>query len=120
MEAAKVISLSDMTLGIDNGLLHLAGMTDATIIYGYTMTGPNQRRIYRKHGHVMELYPDKKDLRCFGCQEHIRFFADHSFVNCIYKEEIPMCTKILTKESWIAAIDMILAERRENEETFNF
>lgn len=122
MEAAKIISLSDMTLGIDNGLLHLAGMTDAAIIVGYTMAGPNQRRIYRKHGHTLELYPDKKELACFSCQEHVRFFSMHNFSNCIYKEEVPMCVKILTKESWIAGIDTLLDERRDKreEETFNF
>lgn len=120
LEAAKIISQSDMVLGIDNGLLHLAGTTDAAIIFGFTMAGPNQRRIYRKHGHTMELYPDKKELACFSCQEHVRFFHDHNFTNCIYKENVPACTKILTKESWIAGIDMILSERVKDEETFNF
>jgi hypothetical protein len=70
----------------------------------------------------MELYPDKKELPCFSCQEHVRFFYQHNFTTCIYKEEVPMCVKILTKESWTAGIDMILDERREKreEETFNF
>lgn len=122
LEAAKIMSLSEMVLGIDNGLLHLAGTTDAAIIFGYTMAGPVQRRIYRKHGHTMELYPDKSELACFSCQEHVRFFSMHNFTNCIYKEEVPLCVRILTRDSWTAGIDQILDERRvqREEETFNF
>ena len=120
LQAAKIISQADMVLGIDNGLLHLAGTTDAQIIFGFTMAGPNQRRILRRYGETMELYPDKKELSCFSCQEHVRFFNAHNFTNCIYKENVPLCTKILTKESWCAGIDMILNERRGSEETFNF
>ncbi len=108
LRAAKIMQGAEMVIGIDNGLLHLAAMTDVTILYGFTMAGPNQRRIYRKHGHTVELYGDKKEIPCLFCQEHVRFFIDHHFTQCIYKENEPKCVKALNKESWIASIDTVL------------
>ncbi len=110
LQAAKVMSGAKIVLGIDNGLLHLAGLTETPIIFGYTMTGPKQRRIYRKVGQAIELYADKDRVPCLFCQEHVRFFKDHHFTNCIYKEQVPLCVKALNKESWIAAIDVLLKE----------
>lgn len=110
LEAAKIMEASRLVLGIDNGLLHLAAMTDVTILYGYTMAGPEQRRIERTHGHTIEVYGDKEKLPCLFCQERVRFFVDHHFTNCLYKEREPMCVKMLTPETWCASIDMALAE----------
>ena len=111
LEAAKVIEGSKMILGIDNGLLHLAGLTDATILYGFTVAGPEQRRLPRSHGHTIELFADKEKLPCLFCQERVRFFQAHHFTNCIYKENEPACVKALNAESWIATIDVVLGEQ---------
>lgn len=108
LEAAKIIEASKFILGIDNGLLHLAGMTDATIIYGYTVAGPAQRQIPRHYGHTVEMYADKNKLPCLFCQEHVRFFMDHHFTNCIYKENEPQCVRALNAESFCATIETIL------------
>lgn len=111
LQAAKVIESSRFILGIDNGLLHLAGMTGATIMYGYTVAGPDQRRITRPHGHLVEFYPDKEKLACVFCQERVRFFIDHAFTNCIYKENVPVCVQMLNAETWIHGIDTVLGEQ---------
>ena len=111
LDAAKIMQGSSAVIGIDNGLLHLAGTTDATIIYGFTMTGPTQRRIHRKNGHTVELYADKEKLPCLFCQESVRFFTDHNFTNCIYQENEPACVKALNAETWIANIDAVLGEQ---------
>lgn len=110
LEAAMVMQDAEMVLGIDNGLLHLAAMTDTTIIFGYTIAGPNQRQVRRRHGHTFEMFADKEKLPCLFCQEHVRFFHEHHFTNCIYKENEPACVKALNAESWNATIDMVLAE----------
>lgn len=112
LEAAVILDQSNMVIGIDNGLLHLAGMTPATILYGFTMAGPEQRRIFRRHGHTIELYADKAKLPCLFCQERVRFFFEHHFTNCVYKENVPQCVQALNKESWIANIDAVLKEGR--------
>lgn len=110
LEAALIMSDARMVIGIDNGLLHLAAMTDTTILFGYTVAGPRTRQIRRPHGHTIELYADKEKLPCLFCQENVRFFMDHHFTNCIYKENEPACIKALNVESWNASIDMALGE----------
>lgn len=109
MEAAKIMEGAKFVMGIDNGLLHLAGMTDVPIVFGYTMAGPNQRRIYRQWGTTVEVHADKKMLPCLFCQEHVRFF-DHSFTQCLYKEYEPMCVRALNADTWVANIDYTLRE----------
>jgi ADP-heptose:LPS heptosyltransferase len=111
LEAARVMEDALFVLGIDNGLLHLAGTTDVPIIYGYTLAGPDQRRILRKYGHTMEVYADKGKLPCLFCQEHVRFFFGHNFKECVYKENVPSCVKALNAETWIACIDDMLGEK---------
>lgn len=111
LQAARLMAGAEMVIGIDNGLLHLAGMTRATILFGYTMVGPRHRRINRAHGNLIELYGDKEKIPCLFCQEHVRFFVDHHFTNCIYKENVPACVKALNTESWKATIDVVLKEQ---------
>lgn len=108
LEAAKIIQQSKMILGIDNGLLHLAAMTDATILYGFTIAGPTTRRIRRRNGWTIEMYGDKKQLPCMFCQEWMRGFFDHHFTHCIYLETVPACVRALNLESWCANIDMVI------------
>lgn len=109
LQAAKIMADATMVLGIDNGLLHLAACTKVPIIFGYTMVGPTHRRPYRREGHTFELYADKKDLPCIFCQERVRFFVDHDFSNCIYKDV--KCVKALTAEAWTATIDQVLGKQ---------
>lgn len=115
LEAAQIMDHAQMVIGIDNGLLHLAGCTSATILYGYTMVGPTHRRINRRHGWTVELYGDKAQLPCLFCQEKVRFFLHHDFRTCVYQENTPQCVKMLNKESWIANIDMVVKEDNERQ-----
>jgi len=110
MQAAHVMKNACMVIGVDNGLLHLAAMTDATILVGYTIAGPEQRRFPRKSGHTMEMYPDKETLPCRFCQERVRFFLGHNFAECIYQLQTPDCVKLLNAESFKANIDTIMKE----------
>lgn len=47
LEAGKIIAQSKAIVGIDNGLLHLAGCSDVAIIGGYTSVNPILRNPYR-------------------------------------------------------------------------
>ena len=107
LEAAKIMKMSEMVIGVDNGLLHLAAMTDATILYGYTIAGPFTRRVYRDKGKTYELYGDKEKIKCLFCQENVRFIGKN-FSTCLYEENEPQCVKALNAESFIATIDMHL------------
>lgn len=115
-EAVKILSSARLVVGLDNGLLHLAACTDVPILFAYTIAGPKQRRPLRKYGHVFELYPDETALSCVFCQENVRFFQDHNFKTCIYKEKTPACVKMLNGESFCGTIDMAL-DVLEREET---
>jgi len=108
LEAAKIMKHAEMVIGIDNGLLHLAGMTDATILYGYTIAGPEQRRIPRKHGLTYELYAEKSQVPCIFCQERVRYFLTHNFKYCIYGEKTPTCVRMLNAASWVATINQAI------------
>lgn len=109
LEAAKIMQYSHAVIGIDNGLLHLAAMTSAPIVFGYTIAGPLQRRPARKfQSPIVELYCEPEELPCTFCQERVRFFYDHDFQSCIYGDY--ECLKKLNAESFNSAIDMILKE----------
>jgi ADP-heptose:LPS heptosyltransferase len=111
MTAALIMEEAEMVIGIDNGLLHLAALTPATILYGFTVASPQKRQVRRRYGHTVEMYADKEKLPCLFCQDNVRFFIDHHFTNCIYKENEPACVKALNAESWNATIDMVLGEK---------
>ncbi len=108
VDAALVMKNAQLTLGIDNGLLHLAAMTDATILYGFTIAGPKQRRVRRRLGKTFEIYASKEAVPCLFCQESVRFFIGHDFKTCLYRDAVPMCIKRVDKKAWNGAIDNIV------------
>ncbi|MCA9339388.1 MAG: hypothetical protein KDA17_00580 [Candidatus Saccharibacteria bacterium] len=110
-EAAWIMKHALVTVGIDNGLLHLAAMTDASIVYGYTIAGPRQRRIRRRSGDTFEVFADKSEVPCLFCQEHVRFLVNHDFKNCLYKDEVPKCIEGIKKWQWVKAINMAIRDK---------
>jgi len=85
LEAAWIMQDAACVLGHDNGLIHLAGCTDAAIIASYGSVHPRERRVFRKHGKWIELFPES--LPCAGCQTHVKKLRFHSFKYCIYKKK---------------------------------
>lgn len=107
LEAAAIMSKAGCVVGLDNGLLHLAAMTDVPIVFAYTIAGPSQRRPYRKDAKLVELYVPYHELPCTFCQERVRFFMDHNFESCIYKDY--KCIEMLSADFYNEGIDMALA-----------
>ena len=104
LEAAKIMSSAKMVIGVDNGLLHLAGMTSTPIIFGYTIVGPEFRKPRRKNGITLDVFPNKKELACTFCLTEMRYHYEHSFNHCIYKDDL--CVKMLEDfRPWKKAID---------------
>lgn len=112
LQAAKIMSEAEMVIGVDNGLLHLAAMTEAPIVFAYTIVGPAHRRPLRKKGIIVEIFNKPEELPCTFCQEKVRFFWDHDFENCIYKDY--KCLDLLSGDNFIAAINMVLENRKED------
>jgi ADP-heptose:LPS heptosyltransferase len=86
-------------VGVDGGTLHLAGTTNANIIYGLTTTVPHHRFVVR-HGnpHHKIRYVTPRNLECAGCQSNWRMsYQDFRF--CAYGDNL--CTEKLDPEDFI-------------------
>lgn len=117
LEAAQVLQYSAVTIGLDNGLLHLAGCTECPIVFGYNVVTPDKRRPRRKIGRIVDVYLTREDLGCTGCLTSVKGHYLHSFDFCMYKSidrtPQPKCIEMLFEENgrrWIAAIDLALKQ----------
>lgn len=108
-EAAKIMAGAAFTCGVDNGLLHLAGMTDAPIVAGYTSTTAGSRVPLRgSRAPTIAIVP--RDLECAGCQTNMPFVYGHDFRKCFYQDY--KCVKGLTPGLFIEAIKRIMGGRQ--------
>jgi hypothetical protein len=106
IESGAIIQQSCMILGLDNGLLHLAAMTEVPIIYGFTSVNPKHRLPYRRGSFGWDCYVVEPDVSCRGCQSNMVFENEFNFTDCFYKDF--RCTKELNFEKWKVHIDSIL------------
>lgn len=105
MEALHLMQYAKAVVGVDNGLLHLAGMTDVPIIAGYTSVLAKHRMPIRNNiigYNVTTVEPDN----CYGCQSLIKFDFNHDFRICYHGDYT--CTKELTSNKWIRALEFVL------------
>jgi len=114
LEAGKIIAQAKTIVGVDNGLLHLAGTTDVPIVAGFTTVKPEHRAPYRNNELGWNFFPvtPPESLACRFCQSNWDFVYRHDFRNCFYKEkkldkEI-QCTKSLTSDLFIEQLEKIL------------
>lgn len=106
LEAAKVIDGAKLVVGLDNGLLHLAAMTKCPIVFGYSMTGPRQRRPKRKNNSpIIDVTISEKELECIHCQEKMRF-TRQDFGFCFYNDY--RCLELLNFDKFKVGIDEVL------------
>lgn len=113
MTAAQIMNQAIMVVGIDNGLLHLAGMTEVPILFGTTVMSPQLRAIRRPIGKTFYIVLAQKDLPCRFCGERMRFLLNgHDAKTCLYGDNA--CTDLLAKDPyashWFRAIDDILKD----------
>lgn len=105
LEAAAIMEKATVVLGVDNGLIHLAGCTNAFIIAGYTSVAPEYRMPIR-YGmlsyRVRPIVPDV-DLGCRGCQSQTHFNYRHDFRECFYGDYA--CLPQLRFKKWKEVLD---------------
>lgn len=107
LEAARIMSEAKVVAGIDNGLLHLAAMTEVPVIYGYTVSSVEHTKPRRKSGNIHDLYCEPKTLPCMFCQSNMRMIRAHDFKECIYGDTL--CTEALADpKPWCNLIDSVL------------
>lgn len=114
IECVKICEESHGVVGLDNGILHLAGCTDVPIVGGFTTVNPNHRMPYR-HGVLgWQYFPvvPPESLKCKFCQSNWQFTNGHDFTKCFYLEnkqdtEIK-CLKELKAGLYIEQLEKIL------------
>lgn len=108
LEAAKIMGQAKAVLGVDNGLLHVAGCTQVPIVGGFTTVSPEIRMPVRNNALGWNYYPVTPDvtLGCAFCQEKTNFLYGHDYRNCLYKDNL--CTKQMTSDKFIAQLEKIL------------
>jgi hypothetical protein len=115
IEATQLMRKARFILGLDNGLLHMAGTTDCPTIFGHNVATIPHRVLRRKQGITIDITVPESELPCIGCQSKMRFIKKHDFRKCFFKERDPSrdrrCLPMLFKndsKEWKDAIDKIL------------
>lgn len=109
LSAAGIMSEAKVVVGLDNGLLHLAAMTEVPIVFGYTVSSPSHAKPRRKSGKIFNIYPDEKNLPCTFCQSKMRYMFNHDFAECVYRDLL--CIDALSDPTdWIGQIAAALNE----------
>jgi ADP-heptose:LPS heptosyltransferase len=108
LECVKICGEANAIVGLDNGILHLAGCTDVPIVGGFTTVNPNHRMPYR-HGimgwNYYSVVPPES-LKCRFCQSNWQFTNNHDFKLCFYQDY--KCLKELSAELYIEQLQKIL------------
>lgn len=109
LETHKIISGAKTIVGLDNGLLHLAGTTEIPIVGGFT-TVAKEHRMPIRHGEIgWNFYPvevSKEKLACIGCQSNFQFTYNHNFTSCFYDDYA--CLELLNSDLYIEQLEKII------------
>lgn len=113
VEAAAVIEGAQVMIGVDCGLIHVAGCTDTPIVAGYTTVTPALRAPFRHNVFGWKWFPVGMDdsIDCRYCQVRTNFLYGHDYKNCLHKSDdirYLQCLKNLTPEKFIAQIEKAL------------
>lgn len=118
LEATQIMRGARFVIGIDNGLLHMAGTTDVPVIFGHNIATLEHRELRRLKGVTFNVTVPEKDLPCIGCQSKMRFVRKHDFRFCFFKDTAneKACLDHLFKDGaseWKRAIDQALEVKRD-------
>lgn len=108
LQAAKIMAKAEAVIGVDNGLLHVAGCTKVPIIGGFTTVNPELRMPIRDNilGYgYLAVVPDQS-LPCSFCQVKTNFLFGHNYTDCMYKDYL--CTAQMTAEKFIWSLKVTL------------
>ena len=88
VEAHSVLAGARAVVGVDNGLLHLAAMTDVPIVAGFTNVAASTREPHR-HGTKSWRWSSvepPKTLKCAPCQSKWHYCYNVKFTECPYED----------------------------------
>jgi ADP-heptose:LPS heptosyltransferase len=113
LDAACIMQYACCTLGLDNGLLHLAACTPGNVIFGYNIASPEHREPRRGQyqDRTINITVPHSRLPCIHCQSNMKMVIQHSFHKCFYGDL--RCIDLLFsegEEQWKKAIRDFLRE----------
>jgi hypothetical protein len=122
LEATQIIKRAKFIVGLDNGLLHMAGTTTTPVIFGHNITEIHHRDLRRREGLTFNVTVAEETLACIGCQSRMRMLYKHDFRNCFFKKDPnrdKICLMHLFKDGareWKKIIDSVLENGDEYRE----
>jgi ADP-heptose:LPS heptosyltransferase len=104
VELASIMWRASAVVGLDNGLLHLAGTTDVPIVFGFTSVDPLHRVPWRHdvQGWNCEVVNPPESLECRYCQSRMNHVYDHDFKFCFFGHYL--CINQMKSEDYINAL----------------
>ncbi len=114
LECAEIMSRAACVVGVDNGLLHVAGTTDVPIVGGFTFITPESKMPYRHDQLGWNFFPVVPDssLACAGCQVTTNFLYGHDYRKCLWRgvdeSKVNLCARQMRAEKFIQHLDQIL------------
>lgn len=109
---AGILARCDLTVGVDTGLLHMAGAVDTPWVGLFGPTNPEVTGPYDRSKGIGLVAPFVKEASCGGCWKHFKYEDDtcrtlqHS--SCMsYLEErdvLAACTQMLNRERAIPPV----------------
>lgn len=107
LQTTKIISKSKCIIGMDGGLLHLAGCTNTAIVGGFTTVAPEIRMPIRNNQLGWNYFPvtPPKTLQCRFCQNTTNFLQNHDYRYCIYKNYA--CIDTLKPDTWVNELEKV-------------
>ncbi len=108
LQTARILAEAVAVVGVDNGLLHLAGCSDVPIVAGFTTVDPLTRLPYRdgKLGYNCYTVAPDPELGCRYCQTRMQFVYDFDFRGCFYKDT--KCVGQMTGQKFIRELKTVL------------
>ena len=103
-EAHAIMEKSECVVGLDNGLLHLACMSNTPVVFGFTTVEPSHRLPYRHGAKGWQCSVVTPNIGCFGCQSNMNFAPqEHTFTKCFYDDY--KCLTLMTVDKWIEELE---------------
>lgn len=106
VESLGVLARAKMVLGVDGGLIHLAGMTDTAIVAGFTTVDPYYRPIHRHGARNWNMRMVEPTSDCRYCQTNTFLTYAINFHRC--QTGTKECMYSLTLDKWITQIEALL------------
>jgi Glycosyltransferase family 9 (heptosyltransferase) len=108
LESLAIIKKAKALVGLDNGLMHLAAMTDISIIGGFTTVEPKFRIPVRHSELGWNFYSvvPPKSLACRFCQSNMQLTYQFDFRQCFYNDKA--CLDLLNADLYINELEKVL------------